>query len=42
MKTQNAKSIHYAENTFSVSKKQSKTFMEKFTEWFRDFLESSE
>lgn len=42
MKTQNSKTVSYSEHTYLVSRKKSKSFTEKFTEWFRDFLDNSE
>ena len=41
MKTQNVDAIFDTKNTFSVSKKKSKPALEKFMEWFRNFLENS-
>lgn len=42
MKTQNSKTTSYSEHTYLVARKKSRPFMEKFTEWFRSFLENSE
>jgi len=42
MKTQKVKSISNLESTFLVTRGESKTLTEKFTEWFRNFLENSE
>jgi hypothetical protein len=42
MKTQKAESILNLENRFLTNKKNPKKLTEKFTDWFRNFLESSE
>ena len=40
--TQKVKTIPNLKSTFLVSRRESKTLTEKFTEWFRKFLENSE
>lgn len=46
MKTRHSKTIAARENDFSLAAERPvenpKKFKEKFTEWFRDFLENSE
>jgi hypothetical protein len=42
MKTQKIKTVSELNQTYIVSRAKSKTVTEKFIDWFRSFLESSE